>query len=133
MQSDPRTSPFFRVEELPTKEVLAGIRLRSVHLENLMMTFVDYPAGSTVPAHHHRYEQITYVLEGWLEVTVGDQRRVLAAGEGVRIPANQEHSSRPVDGTAKALDAWTPVPRRFKVDVLATLGHQVPIGGESLT
>ena len=122
---------FFRIEDLPAKEVMAGIRLRSVDLENLMMTFVEYAAGSTVPLHHHPYEQITVVLEGILEVTLGHEQRVLRAGEGVRSPPTREHSSRPLDGPAKALDAWTPVPHRFKVDPLTTLGHNVPISGES--
>jgi unsaturated pyranuronate lyase len=124
---------FFRVEELPVRRGLDGIRLRSVELQNLMMTFVEYPAGSRVPAHHHPCEQITYVLEGLLEVTVGDEQRVLGSGEGVRVPPHTEHSSRPIDGPAKALDAWTPVPQRFTVETLATLGHHVPIVGESLS
>ena len=132
MTSESNMNRFFRVEELPTK-VLEGIQLRSVHLENLMMTFVDYPEGSAVPAHHHRHEQITYVLEGCLEVTLAGQSRVLGPGEGVRIPANVEHGSRPVEGSARALDAWTPVPKRFKVEPATTLGHHVPIVGETLS
>ncbi|MFI5364219.1 MAG: cupin domain-containing protein [Candidatus Binatia bacterium] len=132
MTAEASMNGFFRVEELPTK-VLAGIQLRSVHLENLMITFVDYPEGSSVAAHHHRHEQITYVLEGCLEVTLAGETRVLAPGDGVRIGANVEHSSRPVDGAAKALDAWTPVPKRYKVEPATTLGHHVPISGESLS
>ena len=131
MKVESNGDSFFCIEELPAKEVMSGIRLRSVDLENLMMTFVEYAAGSTVPMHHHPYEQITVVLEGILEVTVGHEQRVLRSGEGVRIPPNREHSSRPLDGPAKALDAWTPVPQRFKVDPSTTLGHRVPIFGES--
>ena len=131
MESKPGEKPFFRIEELPVKEILAGVRLRSVDLENLMMTFVEYAAGSTVPMHHHPYEQITVVLEGRLEVTLGHNQRVLGPGEGVRIPHNAEHSSRPLEGPARALDAWTPVPERFKVDSITTLGHNIPIIGES--
>jgi quercetin dioxygenase-like cupin family protein len=122
---------FFRVESMPAKEMMAGIRLRSVHLETLMMTFVDYLAGSAVPTHVHPAEQITYVLEGLLEVTVGSEHQVLGPGEGVCIPPNVEHSSHPVDGAAKALDAWTPVVEHFKVESATTLGHRVPIAGES--
>lgn len=131
MQREAHTGSFFRVEELPAKAMMTGIRLRSVHLDSLMMTFVEYMAGSAVPSHSHFSDQITYVLEGSLEVTVGDEQRVLGPGEGVRIPPNVEHSSRPVDGAAKALDAWTPVVEHFKVDALTTLGHHVPISGES--
>jgi quercetin dioxygenase-like cupin family protein len=81
-----------------------------------MMTFVDYAEGSAVPHHFHPSEQITYVLEGTLEVDVGGVRHVLRAGDGIQIPANVEHGSRPLEGPAKALDAWTPVPDLFKVE-----------------
>jgi len=116
METVPDRSPFFSVQQLPAKEILRGIRLRSVHLDNLMMTFVEYPAGSSVPTHFHPSEQITYVLEGFLEVTIGQEARVLGPGEGVRIAPNVPHGSRPVDGAARALDAWTPVLPQFKVE-----------------
>jgi quercetin dioxygenase-like cupin family protein len=115
MESTLPAAGFFRVEELPAKELLAGVRVRSVHLADLMMTFVEYPAGATVPMHHHPYEQITYVLEGQLEVSIGAETRLLGPGEGVQVPANMEHGSRTVGGPAKAVDAWTPVPKMFKV------------------
>jgi quercetin dioxygenase-like cupin family protein len=123
---------FFRVTELPAQEVLPGVKLRSMSMDNLTMTFVEYAAGSSVPAHHHRHEQITYVLEGQLEVTVDGDCRVVKAGEGVRIGPNIEHSSRPVHGCASAVDAWTPVLKQFGSAPLTTLGHHVPIEGESV-
>jgi quercetin dioxygenase-like cupin family protein len=120
-----RESAFFRVAELPVKELTSGIRLRSVELAALMMTFVEYPEGSVVPTHFHPHEQITYVLEGCLEVVVGDAQRLLGPGDGVRIPPNAEHSSRPVDGPARALDAWTPVPESLRVPMNRTVGSRV--------
>lgn len=133
MESTLATAGFFRVEELPAKEMVAGVRVRSVHLVDLMMTFVEYPAGATVPMHHHPYEQITYVLEGQLEVRMGAETRVLGPGEGVQVPANMEHSSRPIGGPAKALDAWTPVPKMFKVKPPVTgVGKGVVLEDESI-
>ncbi len=123
---------FFRTTTLPKKTFPGGIRLRSVSLDRLMMTFVEYDAGATVTTHRHRREQITYVLDGVLEVTVGEERQMVGAGEGVKIPPNVAHSSRAVQGPAKALDAWTPVPERFKVEAVTTLGERVPVEGESL-
>jgi quercetin dioxygenase-like cupin family protein len=123
---------FFAVEQLPLHEVAAGIRMRSVNLENLMLTFVEYAPDAQVPTHRHRREQITYVIEGKLEVTVGKERRILAAGEGARIPRGVDHSSRPVGGPARVLDAWTPAPERFKFESLTTLGEHLPLGGESI-
>ena len=115
---------FFHVEALPSKELLRGIRLKSVNLETLMMTFVDYAADAVVPPHHHRREQITYVLEGSLEVRVNGEKRVLGPGEGVRIPPGLVHGSRPIEGLVKAVDAWTPLSERFKVERSSTYGEQ---------
>jgi len=115
MEATLPTAGFFRVDDLPAKGMVAGVEVRSVHLADLMMTFVEYPEGATVPMHHHPYEQITYVLEGQLEFCIGAETRVLGPGEGVQVPANMEHSSRPIGGPARALDAWTPVPKMFKV------------------
>ncbi len=126
-------SAFFRVAELPVKELANGIRLRSVELATLMMTFVEYPEGSIVPTHFHPHEQITYVLEGCLEVMVGDKQRLLGPGEGVRIPPNAEHNSRPVDGPARALDAWTPVRESLRVTRDASLRSKAQFEGESTT
>jgi quercetin dioxygenase-like cupin family protein len=133
MESTLPAAGFFRVEELPVKDMVAGVRVRSVHLADLMMTFVEYPAGATIPMHHHPYEQITYVLEGQLEVCIGAETRVLGPGEGVQVPANMEHSSRTIGGPAKALDAWTPVPKMFKVKPPVTgVGKGVVLEDESV-
>ncbi len=133
MEATLPTAGFFRVEELPTKQMIAGVLVRSVHLADLMMTFVEYPAGAIVPMHHHPYEQITYVLDGRLEVCIGAETRVLEVGDGVQVPANVEHSSRPLGGPAKALDAWTPVPRMFKVKPpISGVGKGVVLEDESV-
>ncbi len=123
---------FFRIDELPARDMMPGVRLRSVEVGSLMMTFVEYAEGAVVPTHFHPSEQITYVTEGCIEVQVGGTQRLLGPGEGVRIPANTEHSSRPIDGPATAVDAWTPGPAHFRVAADETLGHHVPIEGESI-
>jgi len=133
METTLPTGGFFRVEDLPAKEMVAGVSVRSVHLADLMMTFVDYPAGAKVPMHHHPYEQITYVLAGQLEVSIEAETRVLGPGEGVQVPANMEHSSRPIGGPAKVLDAWTPVPKMFKVKPpISGVGKGVVLEDESI-
>jgi quercetin dioxygenase-like cupin family protein len=122
---------FFRADDLPPTEVLPGVLLRSVSLESLTMTFVEYRAGSTVPSHHHQYDQITYVLEGFLEIQLGDARRVLGPGEGVRIPAKTAHGSRAVEGAAKAIDAWSPSPESLRLEDLAVLAVPARSSGET--
>jgi mannose-6-phosphate isomerase-like protein (cupin superfamily) len=51
-----------------------------------------YP-GDQAPLHvHHASDEAFCVLEGRLEVQVGDERRALRAGEHVVVPAGTAHT-----------------------------------------
>lgn len=51
------------------------------------------------PPHRHDFEEMFYVLEGQIEVTIRDKTVVLNAGEVLNIPANAPHSPRNSGGT----------------------------------
>ena len=99
---------FFTVDELPETDMLPGIVRRAVYLEHAMITFFDFEPGSVVPEHEHPHEQISYVVEGAMEFTLGDETRVLRAGEGVRCPPGVPHGAVILDEPTVALDAWYP-------------------------
>ena len=48
----------------------------------LMMVKVKFENGAIGYAHQHHHSQTTYVASGKFEVTVGDQKTVLQAGDG---------------------------------------------------
>jgi quercetin dioxygenase-like cupin family protein len=105
---------FFTVRDLPSTEMLPGIVRRAVYLEHTMMTFFDFEPGSVVPEHSHPHEQITYVVQGAMEFRLGDETRVLRAGEGVCCPPNVPHSAAILDEPTVALDGWYPVREEYK-------------------
>ncbi len=99
---------FFRVVDLPATEMLPGVLRRAVSLDRLMMTFFTFEPRAVIPAHEHPHEQITYVVEGALEFTLGAETRRLGAGEGVMIPSGVRHAAVVLDQPAVVLDAWHP-------------------------
>jgi len=99
---------FFRVEDLPGVEMLPGVVRRAVWLEGVMVTFFEFEPHTVVPAHDHPHEQITYVVEGGMEFTLGEETRRLSAGEGVCIPPGVRHGARILDRRTVVLDAWHP-------------------------
>jgi len=105
---------FFSVSELPGAEMLPGVLRRAVHLEHVMMTFFDFEPGSVAPEHSHPHEQITYVVQGGMEFRLGDERRVLQAGEGVCCPPGVAHSAVVLEEPTVALDAWYPPREEYK-------------------
>jgi mannose-6-phosphate isomerase-like protein (cupin superfamily) len=51
-----------------------------------------YPGDQAPPHIHHRSDEAFIVLDGELEVLVGDERRVLTAGESATVPAGIVHT-----------------------------------------
>jgi quercetin dioxygenase-like cupin family protein len=105
--------PFFSVSELPGTEMLPGIVRRAVHLEHTMMTIFDFEPRSVVPEHDHPHEQITYVVQGSMEFTLGGETRILRAGEGACCPSGVSHGAVILDEPTIAVDAWYPVREEY--------------------
>jgi quercetin dioxygenase-like cupin family protein len=63
-----------------------------------------------VPKHAHVHEQMTYVLEGHLRLTVGTdgaESHDLRAGEVVVLPSNVPHAAEAMDDT-RVIDVFSP-------------------------
>jgi quercetin dioxygenase-like cupin family protein len=105
---------FFTVDELPGTEMLPGVVRRAVYLDHAMVTFFNFEPGSVIPEHSHPHEQISYVIEGAFEFRLGDEVRVLRAGEGVCCPPNVPHSATVLDEPTVAFDAWYPQREEYK-------------------
>ncbi|MEZ6127494.1 MAG: cupin domain-containing protein [Planctomycetaceae bacterium] len=101
--------PYFNIDNISPLKPLPGCRLRTPYGENLMLSHVDLDAGAVIPLHQHPHEQGGIVLKGRLELTIGDEVRILEAGEMYIIPPNTLHKAMAVDGPAVALDVFTPV------------------------
>jgi quercetin dioxygenase-like cupin family protein len=88
-----------------------------------------YP-GDQAPAHvHQRCDEAFCVLRGRLEVLLGDERRILATGEFVTVPAGTVHTFATVDDDgAEILCVMTP-----EVDDLIAALHRAPSDEERAT
>jgi quercetin dioxygenase-like cupin family protein len=106
---------FFRVDELPALEILAGLTLRPLEGANMMLNFARYEPFAEAPLHAHAEEQFFLVLEGEYEVEVGGETRTLGPGEGARIPSWVPHRARAGASPASQLDVFSP-PRRALLD-----------------
>lgn len=76
--------------------------------EQLMVTHLVFEAGALGTSHAHPHEQMTVVLRGEMEFTLGEERKVLRTGEAIAIPSNVVHSVVALTET-ELLDIFTPV------------------------
>jgi quercetin dioxygenase-like cupin family protein len=89
-------------------EFLPGLVFRPLIGNDLMVNFVRYQPHTEAPRHAHAEEQILFVLEGELEVELGDDVRTLRPGQAALIPPNLPHAARTHDGSCLQVDVFHP-------------------------
>lgn len=114
--------PFIDIDQIPSIEISPGVRIRTPHLKNLMLSYLEMDEGTVVPLHKHPHEQGGILLKGRLELTIGDEVRVVEPGSLFLVPANVYHKARPVGGPVVVLDVFSP-PRE---DYAALLNRYIP-------
>lgn len=79
---------------------------------------------SEAPQYHsHESEQITYVFEGRIMMTIGEEEQELGPGDFAYVPANVVHGGKALTEYVHALDIWTP-PRPDVVKRVEELNQQ---------
>jgi quercetin dioxygenase-like cupin family protein len=64
--------------------------------------------GGGAPVHSHPWEETFYILEGEIEMLLGDRREVFGTGSVVHVPANAIHAFRVCSPIARALVITAP-------------------------
>jgi len=105
--------PFTTFSALPDKSPFAGITGHYVHLDRMTCGEVDLVAGTVLPSHQHPHEQVTYVISGRFEFTVGTETRVLEPGMAAVIPGNTLHAGRALTA-CRVLDVFSPVREDYR-------------------
>jgi quercetin dioxygenase-like cupin family protein len=85
---------FIELDRLDLKELLQGAFASFLQTENLTIGYTDMKAGSEVPLHHHPEEAIDIVLEGKLEMHIGDTKHTIMPGYITTVPSNVPHRAQ---------------------------------------
>jgi quercetin dioxygenase-like cupin family protein len=96
------------VDDLSPLKLFPGLDFRPVSTESVMTNFVTFEAEAPAPVHHHSEQQIAIVLSGELHFTVGEESRVMHAGDCVVIPPHVPHGGAAGPDGCTALDVFTP-------------------------
>jgi quercetin dioxygenase-like cupin family protein len=106
---------FYNWNDLPQVTMGPGIKRRFVSGEKVMSVQFTFEKGAVVNMHQHPHEQLTHVLSGKLELTVGDETRIMASGDVLHIPANLPHSALALEDTLN-LEVFSPPREDFLID-----------------
>lgn len=118
-------SMFFRSADItPTPfPQFPGLTARLISGDNLMAMFGHLEAGTSLPLHSHRHEQITYVVEGLAYLQINDEERQLGPGDGALIPGNVTHGIVRVGPHGCSIfEVYTPVREEY-LAAMRQVGH----------
>ena len=92
-------------------EMEDGLRRRTMATtDEAMLCEFLIERGKEISLHSHRNDQVGYLVFGRLEITIGNETRVLQPGDSYAIPGGVEHSARALVDSL-AIDVFSP-PRR---------------------
>jgi len=85
---------FIENQEVPWESTGPGMKRKIMAWdEKLMLVKVHFEKGAVGALHQHPHTQITHIENGVFEVEIGDEKKILTAGDAFYIPQNIMHGA----------------------------------------
>jgi len=105
---------FSKLADVPARAILDGaIQGRYVHVNAMTIGEVSLDPNTVVPMHDHPHEQLTYVIEGRFQFTVGSETTVLEPGMVALIPGGVTHGGTTLTA-CKVIDIFSPIREDYR-------------------
>jgi quercetin dioxygenase-like cupin family protein len=106
----PEQTPFRTWNGRESWEFVDGVRLHAIGGEQVLLCRVRYAPGKQVPWHKHDdAEQVMFILEGEVEMTIEDDTKNLVPGDVVVVNRGLHHKLHSESGVS-FMEALSPVP-----------------------
>jgi quercetin dioxygenase-like cupin family protein len=113
MESTDTARVFIVNNELEWQEVDKGVRRKIMSYDDrLMLVKVSFDKGGVGTLHQHPHSQITHVESGVFEVEIGEEKKVLKAGDAFYIPPNMMHGAVCLEAGV-LIDVFSPMREDF--------------------
>jgi len=77
--------------------------------EAITLAELTFPIDVAAAAHHHKNEEVNYILNGVFESSLNGQSKILNPGDVIHVSSNNEHNLKNIGGVeGKILTVWTP-------------------------
>ncbi len=115
---------FYHFDDQAAVQLPGGIQRKQITLGNVMLVWYRLPAGLLTDAEHcHPHEQVSYILSGELEATIGGKTQLCRPGGGYLVAPNLKHHIH-VLSDCECIDAFAP-PREDYLEGAAPSGTEL--------
>ncbi|EKO3915265.1 cupin domain-containing protein [Vibrio fluvialis] len=100
-------------QDVKLEDLGAGVSRKILaYSDNIMSVEVHFEQGAIGPMHSHPHEQLTYVLSGEFEFTIGDETKIVKAGDALYKEPSVMHGCVCLKAGV-LLDNFTPMRKDF--------------------
>jgi quercetin dioxygenase-like cupin family protein len=104
---------FVEADKLEWEELGGGVSRKFLGWDNqIMMVKVKFEKGAEGSPHQHFHTQATYCVEGKFEFFIGEEKKIVKAGDGVYIEPNILHGAVCLE-PGILIDVFSPVREDF--------------------
>jgi quercetin dioxygenase-like cupin family protein len=108
-----RSKSFIHTADMEWEKLGGGVSRKFLGYDNqIMMVQVKFEKGAIGSPHQHFHTQATYCAAGKFEFTIGDEVKVVEAGDGVYMEPNILHSALCLE-EGMLIDVFSPVREDF--------------------
>lgn len=106
-----------RLADATPHALAAGVTMRPLFGDGAMLNLLEFEPDARVPPHDHPHEQLGYVIEGELLLTIDGVEHRLGPGAAYAIPGGVEHAAAS-PARCLVLDVFQPVREDYRQRVV---------------
>jgi quercetin dioxygenase-like cupin family protein len=100
-------------QDIPWEQMDTGVKRKIMAYDDkLMVVKVAFDKGGVGSLHQHYHTQITHVESGSFEVEIGDEKKILSAGDAFYVPPNILHGAVCLEAGV-LIDVFSPMREDF--------------------
>jgi len=98
---------------IPVEDVAEGIKRQMIVGDKVMICRFRFAPNLVTPAHEHPHEQMTMIERGRVLFTIGDQQKIVKAGDVLHFPSGTWHGATMLDEEVVLVDIFSPIREDF--------------------
>ena len=99
--------------KIPVEHVEKGIERQMVVGQNVMICRFRFAPFVVTPAHRHPHEQMSLIIQGKVKFTIGNEERIVSAGDVLHFPPDFWHGATMLDEEVVLIDIFSPIREDF--------------------
>jgi quercetin dioxygenase-like cupin family protein len=116
METSETLKVFVENSTIPWQEMDEHVRRKIMAYDDrLMLVKVEFKTGGVGALHQHPHTQITHIESGVFEIIIGDDKKVLKAGDVFFVPPNAIHGAVCIEAGV-LIDVFSPMREDFFVN-----------------